>query len=143
MDERSTENILKSHGLSLTEARIGILSLFRSSKGALAHANIEKGPLAKLDRVTIYRTLQTFVDKGILHTVPTNDNSIVYALCPGSCSKDHHRHDHVHFVCNSCETTFCLEKTTIPDVALPDGFMIAEAALVVKGTCNVCQPVLD
>jgi Fur family ferric uptake transcriptional regulator len=32
---------------------------------------IEKEVGDKYDRVTIYRTLQTFEEKGIIHTIPT------------------------------------------------------------------------
>ena len=63
-----TTDILKHYGLSITESRKQILELFHASKGALAHADIEKRSSASFDRVTIYRTLQTFVEKGIIHT---------------------------------------------------------------------------
>ena len=73
--------ILKKNSLSVTEGRKKILELFLGSTGALSHADIEKNTDAAFDRVTVYRTLQTFVDKGIIHNIPTSDNSILYALC--------------------------------------------------------------
>ncbi len=66
--EKSIENnigsILKKNSLSVTDSRKKILSLFLQSKDALAHGDIEKKAGEKFDRVTIYRTLQTFVEKG-------------------------------------------------------------------------------
>jgi Fur family ferric uptake transcriptional regulator len=71
-----TLDILKKNQLSVTEGRKKILDLFLTSPGALAHADIEKSTDASFDRVTVYRTLQTFVEKGIIHNIPTTDNSI-------------------------------------------------------------------
>ena len=74
-------DILKKNQLSITESRKKILELFLNSAGALAHADIEKSTDGSFDRVTVYRTLQTFVEKGIIHNIPTTDNAILYALC--------------------------------------------------------------
>ena len=78
-------DILKRNNLSITDGRMKILELFYNSDGALAHADIEKKTGLAVDRVTVYRTLQTFVEKGIIHQVPTTDNSILYALCKHNC----------------------------------------------------------
>jgi Fur family ferric uptake transcriptional regulator len=115
-------NIFKKNQLSITDGRKKILELFLNSDGALAHADIEKNTGAIFDRVTVYRTLQTFVDKGIIHIIPTTDNSILYALCKDNCEAGHHHDDHVHFVCDACSKTICLEEVTVPLVKLPNGF---------------------
>lgn len=91
-----------------------------------------------VDRVTVYRTLQTFVEKGIIHQVPTTDNSILYALCKHNCEKGHHHDNHVHFVCNQCEATVCLDEVTVPAVKLPVGFRPIQAAMIVTGLCKNC-----
>ena len=77
---RGLLDILKTSQLSVTDSRKKILELFFNHDGALAHADIEKKSGVQFDRVTIYRTLQTFVDKGIIHTIPTADNAVLYAL---------------------------------------------------------------
>jgi Fur family transcriptional regulator, ferric uptake regulator len=68
--------ILRKNQLSVTDSRKSILDLFLNSNGALAHADIEKQTNEKFDRVTVYRTLQAFMEKGLIHTIPTSDNSI-------------------------------------------------------------------
>ena len=88
-------DILKRNQLSVTDGRKKILELFLHSNGALAHADIEKNTGENFDRVTVYRTLQTFVDKGIIHTIPTADNSILYALCKDNCEAGHHHDDQI------------------------------------------------
>jgi Fur family transcriptional regulator, ferric uptake regulator len=131
-------DILKANNLSITDSRKSILELFKLSKGALAHADIEKKSSAQFDRVTIYRTLQTFVDKGIIHTIPTADNSVLYALCKDDCSAGDHHDNHVHFICDSCDTTYCLDHVTIPSVNLPKGFKSKQTDVVVSGVCKNC-----
>ncbi len=131
-------DILKKNQLSVTEGRKKILELFINSDGALAHADIEKSTGEMFDRVTVYRTLQTFVDKGIIHLIPTTDNSILYALCKDNCEAGHHHDNHVHFICDACNKTICLEEVTVPQVKLPNGFKPDHAQMVVSGVCGDC-----
>ncbi|MBC7535348.1 MAG: transcriptional repressor [Ferruginibacter sp.] len=132
-------DILTKNGLSVTEGRKKILKLFLDNEGALAHADIERHTDAAFDRVTVYRTLQTFVDKGIIHQIPTTDNSILYALCRHKCGAGQHYDEHVHFICNSCGKTICLDDVTVPAVKLPKGFKPEQAAMVVTGVCDECK----
>lgn len=132
-------DILKKNQLSITAGRIKILELFLNSAGALAHADIEKNTGETFDRVTVYRTLQTFVDKGIIHHIPTTDNSILYALCKDNCEAGHHHDNHVHFICDICNNTICLDDVIIPTVKLPKGFKPRRAEMMVNGVCGDCK----
>jgi len=134
-----TEALLKKNRLSITESRKKILQLFLDERGALAHGDIEKKAGEKFDRVTVYRTLQTFVDKGIIHTIPTSDNAVRYALCRDECSGGHHHDHHVHFVCSECQTTYCLDDVVTPELNLPRGYQSAHIEVVVQGTCRQCS----
>lgn len=132
--------ILRKNQLSITDSRKAILEIFQDNDGALAHADIEKKAKELFDRVTIYRTLQTFVEKGIIHTIPTADNSVRYALCKDDCSSTGHHHDnHVHFVCDVCSRTYCLDHVTIPNVSLPNGFTQKQTDLIISGKCDRCS----
>ena len=133
------DNILKRSDLSVTDSRKKILELFFKHNGALNHGVIEKTIGGDMDRVTIYRTLQVFVDKGIIHTIPTNDNSICYALCKDHCEAGHHHDNHVHFICNACGNTTCLDNVTIPEIKLPKGFKAMQTEMVVSGICKDCK----
>jgi Fur family transcriptional regulator, ferric uptake regulator len=133
------DDILRRNNLSVTESRKKILNLFLNVQGALAHGDIERKAGEKFDRVTVYRTLQTFVGKGIIHTIPTTDNSILYALCKNNCIEGNHHDNHVHFTCYQCYTTYCLEEVVIPEIKLPKGFSVSEIDVVAKGICGVCK----
>ena len=136
---KTQPDILKQSGLSVTESRKKILDLFLETDGALAHADIEKNTASAFDRVTVYRTLQTFVEKGIIHQIPTTDNSILYALCKHNCEQGHHHDDHVHFICSNCDKTICLDEVTVPEVKLPKNFTKQQSAMVVTGICEDCK----
>jgi len=136
---RDTKDILKKNRLSVTASREKILNLFLDQSGALAHGDIEKRAGEKFDRVTIYRTLQAFVEKGIIHTIPTADNSILYALCKDDCEEGHHHDHHVHFVCKQCHNTYCLDNVVTPDIKLPAGYSAKQIEVVVEGICKQCS----
>jgi Fur family transcriptional regulator, ferric uptake regulator len=133
------EELLKKNQLSVTDGRKRILELFLNSEGALAHADIEEKTGETFDRVTVYRTLNTFVEKGIIHHIPTTDNSILYALCKDNCEAGHHHDNHVHFICEVCNKTICLDEVTVPQVQLPKGFKPSHAEMVVNGVCGDCK----
>jgi Fur family transcriptional regulator, ferric uptake regulator len=132
------DSLLHRKQLSSTESRRKILSLFLASKDALTHADIEKNSGKKVDRVTVYRTLQTFVEKGIIHSIPTDDNNVLYALCKDCAVGDHHD-DHVHFLCTHCEKTICLDDIVSPIIDVPKGYVIDSVQVVIKGTCKECM----
>ncbi len=138
--DNQVADLLKKNRLSITGSRKKILQLFLEQPGALAHGDIEKKAGEKFDRVTVYRTLQTFVDKGIVHTIPTADNSIRYALCKDDCSEGHHHDHHIHFVCDNCGNTYCLDDVVTPEIKLPRGYATKHIEVVVEGLCKNCTP---
>ncbi len=130
--------LLRRNQLSVTEGRRRILEVFMESGIALSPHDIEEKTSERLDRVTVYRTLQTFLEKGIMHTIPTTDNSVLYALCKDSCGAGHHHDDHVHFICEMCGTTTCLDGLTIPFITMPEGYEVSQVNMVVNGRCKNC-----
>lgn len=136
--EQQITGLLKRNDLSVTGSRRKILQLFLEKAGALAHGDIEKKAGEKFDRVTVYRTLQVFVEKGIIHTIPTADNSVRYALCKENCSAGHHHDHHIHFRCQHCQNTFCLDDVVTPDIKLPKGYSARQVEVVVEGICKEC-----
>lgn len=131
--------ILKKHHLSNTDSRRAVLEAFLKTENALGHQDIERDTQERFDRVTIYRTLQTFIDKGIVHTIPSADSGTRYALCRENCSEGHHHDNHVHFICDACGRTSCLDDVAIPSVSLPKGYKLGKIDMVVNGVCPECK----
>lgn len=130
-------NLLKEFKLRSTPGRMAILNLFIRNDFALAHADIEKGIDSTFDRVTVYRTLKTFLDKGLIHKVLDNEGTLKYALCTEACTHTGHHHDHVHFKCILCGQTSCLD-IEVPPIALPKGYNAYEFNLLIQGKCARC-----
>src|SRR5690349_4485422 len=130
--------LLKSFRLRSTPTRQEILRLFLKKDFALSHGDIESGIAADIDRVTVYRTLKTFFDKGLIHKVLDDGGTLKYALCTEACSLTKHRHEHVHFKCIHCGQTNCLD-VDIPSIDLPEGYVPKEVNLLIQGTCQNCS----
>lgn len=131
--------ILKESKLRSTSSRTTILGLFLKNPHALSYSDIEHEVSLSFDRVTVYRTLKTFLDKGIIHKILDDSGGLKYGLCSGLCSDSNHHHDHVHFKCTLCGQTSCLDDVEIPRIALPKGFKAEEVNLLIQGVCSSCQ----
>lgn len=132
----STQNTLKQFNLRLTGCREVVLEVFQQSKKAISQGELEHLFNEKFDRVTIYRTLKTFLESGLIHKV-LDEGGIRYAVCKEACGHVHH-HDHVHFKCLQCGETSCLDSILIPNFKLPTGYQLQELNLLAAGICPKC-----
>jgi Fur family ferric uptake transcriptional regulator len=114
------------------------LHLFLKKDYALSQGDIEGEIADPLDRVTVYRTLKTFSDRGLIHKVLDDKGRLKYALCSQACSTNGHRDEHVHFKCSRCGQTNCL-NVEIPPVKLPLGYVPREVNFLIEGTCQNCS----
>ncbi len=130
-------NILKKHNLRITQFRTDVIDVFNDAGRALSSSDIEI-KLSGSDRITLYRTLISFEEKGIIHRVIDGTQTQKYALCESECNEHHHHDEHVHFHCEKCENTFCLDHLYVPKIDLPNGFLLKSAHMVVNGTCEKC-----
>jgi len=135
----SATEFLKKHELRKTPCRMAVLEVFLNAQTALSHQNIEEFVGNEFDRVTIYRTLTSFEEKGILHKVPDTTGQAKYALCESNCGQQQHKENHVHFKCNECENVYCLSQIQLPDLHLPKGYQVEEAEFLLSGTCEKCN----
>jgi Fur family ferric uptake transcriptional regulator len=132
------KEILSEYELKSTSCRNEVLSLFLIKAQALGQSDIESEVDPSHDRVTVYRTLKTFLDKGLIHKVLDDAGITKYALC-NECNENAHNHEHVHFKCEICGKTSCLDKIAIPAVNLPHGYKITEKNLLIQGVCSKCS----
>lgn len=136
--EYFVQNMLEKHGLRHTDSRVAVLEIFQKYTFALSHSDLEENLAGRFDRVTLYRTLKTFLEKGIIHKVLDDEGTPKYALCSHQCDDHVHHHNHVHFKCETCGHTQCLDDVIIPAVSLPKGFEAKEFNLLIQGSCDTC-----
>jgi Fur family ferric uptake transcriptional regulator len=136
---KKTTQLLKTNGLRRTAAREAILRLLTSAGRPLSHQDIlkrRKGT-GSFDRVTVYRTLETLQEAGLLHRIQGMDGT--WRFCrhrnesPANCAGNH-----IHFLCSRCDQMSCLPEQPLPWISAPAGATIQSKQLVVHGRCAAC-----
>ena len=132
--------LLAQHSLRNTAMRRAVLELLTRTPYALSSSDIEHELGPGVDRITLYRTLKSFEEKGLIHRVPENSDVAKYAACSIECSQEAHFDNHVHFKCTNCQHVYCLNQVTIPTVTLPAKFHVKTSDYLLAGVCRDCQP---
>lgn len=132
-------DLLRTHTLRLTEARLDVLDFIIDRQRAVSQPELEHALVHKFDRVTLYRTLNTFNENGLLHAVSDSSGTMKYALCSDSCSNEEHHHEHLHFHCTACHQTVCIDEVMMEQPKLPAGYVANDYNFVVNGICKQCN----
>ena len=129
------EDILSEHGVKPTANRLLVLKALAESQRPLTMAELED-QIDSIDKSGIFRTLTLFKENHLLHQIDDGCEGVRYELCHAHGEVDDDRH--VHFHCEVCHRTFCLEDTPIPSVTYPDGFEVETINYMAKGICHEC-----
>ncbi len=132
------EDLLDKHHLKKTSPRLRVLSMMASKSTATSQPDLES-VMSDIDRVTLYRILNAFEEKGIIHKVFDLNGTANYAMCSSNCEEHHHHDEHLHFNCTMCKNVYCLDDLHLPPVQLPDGFRTEGFTLYANGTCPKCS----
>jgi len=132
---KDTEDKLNQKNTKPTSMRLLVYDFLSSQDCALSLSEIETH-FYHADRTTIYRTLKTFEEKGIVHSIQEN-NTTRYKLCHDDCNEQTHKDWHLHFYCKICKQTTCKEEIRFPEPA-DTGFRIDEIRFFAKGICEKC-----
>lgn len=128
-------DILDRANLKATKTRSKVLDAIKKNKGAISQNKIQNE--LNLDRVTLYRTLNSFLENGIIHQAHNDGNQIFYAICSSNCNSHRHQHNHAHLVCKQCSTINCQPLETPFSLNLPS-FKVETISITVNGTCADC-----
>ncbi|MFK7900447.1 MAG: Fur family transcriptional regulator [Cyclobacteriaceae bacterium] len=121
----------------MSKVETTILKLIETEKNALSHQEIQKELGDLCNRVTIYRALDRLIQKREVHKVIDTNGVSKYAGCNHSCEHEHN-HDHIHFSCQVCKKTTCLENVSL-QFNLPDNYTLKETNFTMSGVCNQCH----
>jgi Fur family ferric uptake transcriptional regulator len=92
---------------------------------------------SSINRVTVYRILDTLVDKGLVERLSAGGRSLVYGLAP---NENHPAHPHFH--CRSCGALQCLQpgSLTVDLRGIERSFAgeIQSVEVRVDGICKNC-----
>ncbi len=131
--------LLRRNKLKVTQPRLSVLNIISDKDTAISQPELEKLLGDAVDRVTLYRVLATFEEKGILHKIFDLHGTATYALCSTDCDEHHHHDEHVHFICASCNSIYCLDDFKMPKIDLPDGYQLHSIGVNAVGLCAQCK----
>ena len=134
---KKSDERLKSRNIKPTAMRELVLKILGEQDVAISLADLEQ-KFEKVDKVTLYRTLKTFEENKLIHSIDDGAGSVKYALCNETC-QCHPKDLHVHFLCSKCKQTYCLNDIPVPSVNLPTHFTLENINMVVKGICSNCH----
>jgi Fur family ferric uptake transcriptional regulator len=129
---------IEETGDRATPARVRVLAFLLAQHAAVTHHHIEVAldRQEKIDRVTLYRTLDWLTGKGLVHKVVSLDRAWLFRV--NDSDLGHHRH--AHFKCQDCAKVICLDEPpadrTVPPV--PAGYRALEVEVTVTGLCPRC-----
>lgn len=128
--------MLKDAGLYCTEARVAILEILMQAASPLRQDQIaERLTSRTLNRVTVYRTLESLTVAGLVHRAFMHDRAWHFELADHCTEKQ----CHPHFTCTSCGVTHCLTDISLPLARIPQkGFVISRQQVRLEGLCPAC-----
>jgi Fur family ferric uptake transcriptional regulator len=132
------EHLLDQHHLKKTAPRLKVLSMMADKETATSQPDLES-LMNDVDRVTLYRILNVFEEKGIIHKVFDLNGTANYAICTSNCQEHRHHDEHLHFNCTQCNNVFCLNDLSLPVFDLPPGFKVDGFTLYASGLCPDCS----
>lgn len=135
LDDRAL-HMLKKAKLYCTEARVAILKVLMGAAGPMSQDQIS-GQLKSrtLNKVTVYRTLESLAEAGLVHRAFMEDRAWHFELAD-HCTE---HQCHPHFTCTHCGVTQCMTDITLPMAVIPrKGFIINRQQVHLEGLCPAC-----
>jgi Fur family ferric uptake transcriptional regulator len=131
------KQMLKSAGLKATAQRILVAEALNQATGPLSAPQLHEQLGSKLDRATVYRVLEAFVEAGLVAKLRHNDRAHAYHLVHESL-----RPRHPHFYCKCCGDSSCLDALSVNvDLSeLLDSFpaKVENLEISLEGICPHC-----
>jgi len=131
-----TSEVLKQAKLYCTKCRLAILNVLAKADKPLSQGQIaERLGKNRLNKVTIYRTLESFCQAGLVHKAFIDKRAVHFELA-NRCSEIR---CHPHFTCKNCGVTNCLVGVSIPIArGLKKGFIVHRQQVRLEGLCPRC-----
>lgn len=126
-------NELKLKNIRLSHQRLKVLEFLTSHKTHPTADQIYTGlheDIPSLSKTTVYSTLNTLADAGMIRVINIEDNEIRYDITV---------EDHGHFKCESCGAIYDF-KPDLDSLDTSDlkNFKIRDKNVYFKGTCPMC-----
>lgn len=135
-DPGAGAHLLRGHGLAVTAQRLAVLR----AASEISHATADdieqavKAEIGAISKQTVYDTLSTLVDKGVLRRIQPSGSPGRYEARAGD--------NHHHLICRTCGRTVDVDCAVgyVPCLTPSDssGYEIDEAEVIFWGRCGDC-----
>lgn len=132
------ENILTDRGIKPTANRILVMKELMKASNPVNLADLEVLLEFSMDKASIFRVLELFAEKDVVHVIEDGSRSLKYELCH-SGTKHSIADQHAHFYCEHCKETYCIETAIVPMIDIPNDFIPHSINYVIKGICPKCS----
>ena len=136
MEEKECSALLTAHDIRPTVNRILTVKALAAAGRPMSLSELEYKMLS-VDKSGIFRSLSLFREHHLVHVIEDGGDGVRYELCL-SHDDDSDEDVHVHFFCEQCHRTFCIDDVPVPPVSLPDGYKQTTVNYMVKGLCPEC-----
>lgn len=136
MDNAEIENILTDNDIRPTANRLLVLKELLASTRPVSLADLETS-LYPMDKASIFRVLELFAGRDVVHVIEDGSRSLKYELCHGD--RHHSVEDqHPHFYCEKCGNVYCLDEVRMPEIEVPENYRVRSVNFMLKGICPHC-----
>lgn len=136
MESQNTFEIIRKIGLRATPARKAVLNVVQSHSAPIdiPHILTHLGKQSiHADQATIYRIIDTFLDKGIIDRLQFQKSKFYYELS---------REEHHHAICTNCgaveDISNCEISVVERHIEKTKGFKVKKHSLEFFGLCKNC-----
>ena len=135
--EARAAEMLAAVRLRRTPRRIRLLSLLLRARRPMSHLEIHRAPGTETaDRVSVYRALEAFVEKGLVHRALVDGRTWMYESAD-RCGSDY---CHPHFTCRLCGEVTCLVGVNVPVIRrIAGGYLPERQQVHISGICPRCR----
>ena len=133
MNSLQARELLKNNGIKPSLHRLRILQYLL---GAHTHPTVDViyndivEEIPTLSKTTIYNTLKTFIENGVVQAITIEENEVRF---------DAFMEDHGHFKCTRCGELYDVDlKVANLNFSKIEGHIIEEKQVYFKGSCKSC-----
>ena len=134
--DKQAREMLKAAKLYSTRGRVAILKVLMKADKPLSQDQIaQRSGKKRFDKVTIYRTLESLLNVGLVHKAFVDKRASHFELAH-NCTE---HQCHPHFTCTNCGETHCLTGISVPMAKSPyQGYVIHRQQVRLEGLCPKC-----
>ncbi|ROQ90701.1 Fur family transcriptional regulator [Desulfosoma caldarium] len=132
---------MENGGIRPTEHRLAVLQVLGNATHPMTAQEVFDALQAEraINRVTVYRALESLVKGGVVDKISAGDRSFRYGLAPNE-----HHPQHAHFYCRLCRAMACLPPESLPSPyrlgvssAVPG--VVEKYEIRLDGICHHCR----